>query len=338
MDTSLAAELCLIIGKHCKANNVSTRMATLRSFVRLLNSAYLLRTQYTLDFASSLWNAFRATVISQLKETDKWGTALQQEVEKKLRPHLNAGADFASPNYISSMNTYVASYKVVHCCFLVLRGSGEHVLTPSRRHHAESVLVCVACNIPGLLEGPAAVGKTSLVSYLAKAQLTPKKLERVNNTATTSIQDYLGSYLPMGSGFVFQEGALYRAMKNGWWFLSDEFNLAEPAVLNLLFPLLEGKRYIQVPGTNKTVVAHRDFRFFATQNDAKYAYRHQLPDSLRNRFLEVQINDFPQDELPAIIEGRSESSKLNAIPGILKWFLQFFLTYYYRRTTRCSVP
>ena len=159
--------------------------------------------------------------------------------------------------------------------------------------------------MPILLEGPAAVGKTSLVTLLCENN----KLERVNNTSNTSIQDYLGSYLPSGNSFVFQEGALYKAMVNGWWFLADEFNLADPAVLNALFPLLEGRRSLKVPGTDKEVFAHPNFRFFATQNDATYSNRNQLSLALRNRFLEIQFNDFTLNELIEIISKRKDPER-----------------------------
>ncbi|CAF4377794.1 unnamed protein product, partial [Rotaria sordida] len=116
--------------------------------------------------------------------------------------------------------------------------STEHILTESRLNYANAVLGAVACNIPLLLEGPAAVGKTALISYLCKhmkpqtlnnTSNTTIQLERVNNTDTTTIQDYLGTFLPVNDSFTFQKGALYRAMENGWWFLADEFNLADPS-------------------------------------------------------------------------------------------------------------
>ena len=39
------------------------------------------------------------------------------------------------------------------------------------------------------------------------------KLWRVNNTATTTIQDYLGSFMPKGGGFAYENGALVSAME-----------------------------------------------------------------------------------------------------------------------------
>src|SRR5438067_1326487 len=84
-------------------------------------------------------------------------------------------------------------------------------------------------------------------------------------------------------------------------FVSDEFNLASPAVMNVVAPLLEGRQSVIDPQTGNTIQAHPGFRFFATQNHAIYADRNRLPVSLRNRFLEVQFSEFPQAELAIII-------------------------------------
>lgn len=72
----------------------------------------------------------------------------------------------------------------------------------------------------------------------------------------------------------------------------------------MLFPLLEGAREIIIPGTRQRIRAADGFRFFATQNEAKYANRHALPLNLRNRFIEVQVGEFPLVELASIIHKR----------------------------------
>jgi len=57
------------------------------------------------------------------------------------------------------------------------------------------------------------------------------------------------------------------------------------------------------------IVAHKDFRFFVTQNHATgYGGRFVLPLSLGNRMMEVQITDFEKDELTVVIRGRTEAS------------------------------
>ena len=53
-----------------------------------------------------------------------------------------------------------------------------------------------------------------------------------------------------------------------YWFVFRRFNLADPAVMSTLFPILEGGKTIRIPGTATDIVAAEGFRFFATQNDA----------------------------------------------------------------------
>ncbi|CAF4694006.1 unnamed protein product, partial [Rotaria sp. Silwood1] len=301
-DHELAVKFCHKILEFYKSNNRSFPKFTLRNIIRLLDSAYLLRLKFKseLNFISSLWTAYHVTIANQIKNDD-----LKNEVTKHVKELLltsKKSTELKQPNFIDQINP-----------------NKEHILTNSRLNYANAVLGAVACKIPLLLEGPAAVGKTALISHLWKHMKSPNnnmtsnlssvKLARVNNTDTTTIQDYLGTFLPVNKDFVFQEGALYRAMKNGWWFLADEFNLADPSVMNTLFPLLEGKNSIAIPSSGKVIKARPGFHFFATQNDASYANRHQLPVSLRNRFLEVQFDDFPANELPKIIYERNEPGK-----------------------------
>ena len=134
-------------------------------------------------------------------------------------------------------------------------------------------------------------------------------LKRINNTASTSISDYMGSYLPRGRDIVFRPGPLYLALLHGHWFLADELNLADPATMAMLFPILEGAAEVAVPGTERpSIPVHPDFRFFATQNPANSHYRGRfdLPPTLRSRFLELTFGDFDAKELEQIIQRRRD--------------------------------
>jgi midasin (ATPase involved in ribosome maturation) len=159
---------------------------------------------------------------------------------------------------------------------------GSHVLTHSRLQHAQALAGCMACGVPVLLEGAAAVGKTSLVAALARAQ--GRRVRRVNNSESTTPQDYFGAFLPSGSGsFDFKPGPLALAMEHGDWLLIDEINLAPPSVMSLLAPLMDGQGTVQVPGSGRVLRAAPGFRVIATGNSARYAGRQALPMSLRNR-------------------------------------------------------
>ncbi|ETO15609.1 midasin, partial [Reticulomyxa filosa] len=81
-------------------------------------------------------------------------------------------------------------------------------------------------NYPVLLEGPTSSGKTSLVEYLAHA--TQHKCVRINNHEHTDMDEYIGCYVtdPLSGKLIFEEGILIKAMRNGWWVILDELNLA----------------------------------------------------------------------------------------------------------------
>lgn len=58
-----------------------------------------------------------------------------------------------------------------------------------------------------LIQGETSVGKTSLISYLAK--LSGNKCVRINNHEHTDIQEYIGCYGADSNGnLVFKEGKL----------------------------------------------------------------------------------------------------------------------------------
>ena len=259
-------------------------------FARLYNSTfYLLQAnQPVSSLPSAFYWALQVCVFGKLSEERG---ELRNQVQKSI-----LGVLAGSPRFVAKREICLVEGKSL---------STDHILTESREAIAEKIIGGVDCNLPILLEGPAAVGKTSIIAALAKEKYKIK-LERVNNTDTTTLQDYYGSYLPSDSGFVFHNGALVDAMKDGHWFLADEFDLAEPAVLNSLFPILEGKQMIDIPGAARKVRIHPNFRFFATQNGVKYANRHKLPETLRRRFIEVQFCDFPPDELASIIAQRKD--------------------------------
>ena len=292
------SKILTLLWFHVNKYKQNATSVTFRNLVRFIDCFQILSETYSkkYSFDSILFTNYRIVFESQIKDL--------QSNEKQILENEILDLLGLKQKDLSKINFLEDKYK-----------NKEHVFAGSRLQIAEALLAAVDCKLPILLEGPAAVGKTSMVSLLCKNSNVVSQLERVNNTNTTTIQDYFGSYIPTGDSqnpFVFKYGALTRAMINGWWFLSDEFNLAEPAVLNALFPLLEGERQIKIPGTSKVVITHKNFRFFATQNDAKYIGRNQLPISLRNRFLEIQFNDFEETELKQIILQRKIGGELDA--------------------------
>ena len=129
------------------------------------------------------------------------------------------------------------------------------------------------------------------------------KLIRINNHEHTDLQEYVGQYVPSEDGkLVFAPGALVKAMKNGWWLLLDELNLAPPDVLEALNRVLDDNRELFIPETGETIKAHPRFQLFAAQNPAGvYGGRKQLSRAFTNRFVQMEFGELPGVELEEIV-------------------------------------
>ncbi|CAF0915731.1 unnamed protein product [Brachionus calyciflorus] len=255
-------------------------IVTQRNLIRFLDVCFILSNKKHLkshDFNSFIMKSYLICFESQFKS--RTCSNLHSRIETKLN----------NPQKVNLKDFYQLNDR------FVLKKTRENIL--------ETVLACIECKIPILLEGPTAVGKTSMVSWLSETKLFKNKpLLRINNNESTTIQDYIGTFLPIGNGFIFNKGVLLKALEDGHWFLADEFNLADPAIMNMLFPLLEGKKTVEFVGLpEKMLRINSNFHFFATQNP-KYFGRNELSSSLRNRF---QVNDFSEDELISIIRNKS---------------------------------
>uniref|UniRef100_A0ACD5ZCK1 Uncharacterized protein n=1 Tax=Avena sativa TaxID=4498 RepID=A0ACD5ZCK1_AVESA len=182
---------------------------------------------------------------------------------------------------------------------------GSYVLTSSVTEHIVNLARAVYIKkYPVLLQGPTSSGKTSLVRYLAAK--TGHEFVRINNHEHTDLQEYLGTYVPDSHGKLkFQEGALVKAVREGHWIVLDELNLAPSDVLEALNRLLDDNRELFVPELQETIPAHPDFMLFATQNPpVLYGGRKILSRAFRNRFIEVHVDEIPEDELIIILEQR----------------------------------
>lgn len=156
---------------------------------------------------------------------------------------------------------------------------------------------------PILLEGSPGVGKTSLVTALAKAVGSP--LVRINLSEQTDLIDLFGSEAPVEGGktgeFVWQDAPFLRAMKNGEWVLLDEMNLASQSILEGLNACLDHRGETYIPELDRTFPCHPGFRVFAAQNPLyQGGGRKGLPKSFVNRFSVVFMDMLKTEDLRII--------------------------------------
>ncbi|KAG0307077.1 AAA ATPase midasin [Dissophora globulifera] len=181
----------------------------------------------------------------------------------------------------------------------------HYILTESVQQNLNNLSrVVMTRRFPILIQGPTSAGKTSMIEYLAHR--LGHKFVRINNHEHTDLQEYIGTYISNTDGqLVFQEGVLVEALKNGYWIVLDELNLAPSDVLEALNRLLDDNRELVIPETGEIVKPHPDFMLFATQNPAGlYGGRKQLSRAFRNRFLELFFDEIPESELEDILGNR----------------------------------
>lgn len=82
---------------------------------------------------------------------------------------------------------------------------------------------------PVLMVGETGVGKTRIAQALAQTLSVP--FYQINCHQTMCVEDLLGYMRPRGNTFVFQDGPLVQAFKNGGLLLIDEINLVDNSII-----------------------------------------------------------------------------------------------------------
>ncbi|CAG9805676.1 unnamed protein product [Chironomus riparius] len=181
----------------------------------------------------------------------------------------------------------------------------EYIMTESVQKNLKDLARIISIGkLPILIQGPTSAGKTSLIEYIARR--SGNHCLRINNHEHTDLQEYVGTYVADVSGKLsFQEGVLVQAMRNGYWIILDELNLAPSDILEALNRVLDDNRELYIPETQVLVKAHPNFMLFATQNPpGLYGGRKTLSRAFKNRFIELHFSEIPKKELEVILEKR----------------------------------
>ena len=188
-----------------------------------------------------------------------------------------------------------------------VKAQHHYIITPFIEQNLLNLVRATSTRrFPVLLQGPTSSGKTSMIEYLAL--VSGNKFVRINNHEHTDLQEYLGSYVSgPGGQLEYQDGILVNALREGYWIVLDELNLAPTDVLEALNRLLDDNKELLIPETQQVIRPHENFMLFATQNPpGMYGGRKALSRAFRNRFLELHFDDIPEDELEVILRERSQ--------------------------------
>ncbi|MBR1383247.1 MAG: MoxR family ATPase [Ruminococcus sp.] len=186
-------------------------------------------------------------------------------------------------------------------------------LIVGKRASIEKVLAAMLCGGHVLIEDVPGVGKTKLVSALAKS--VEGKFNRIQLTPDIMPSDIVGFSMinPETRELEYKQGA---AMCN--FMLADEINRASPKSQSSLLEVME-EHQISLDG--KTFDLPAPFMVLATQNPVETYGTYHLPEAQMDRFLMKISMGYPsvQEELEIIERaetGREEITSIDAVMTI----------------------
>jgi nitric oxide reductase NorQ protein len=183
----------------------------------------------------------------------------------------------------------------------------------------ESLLLQISAKENTLLTGPTGTAKTEIVALLA--EMYGKELVILDMSAQQDpVSGMLGVHRLDAKGASYFDYAKFarKIQEPNVWFLFDELNRAPAAASNIIFPLTDFRRILEVSIASSSgltdIPVHSDVVFFATANlGSEYSGTNQVDRALRDRFSEVELAYPPAPREAEILNNRVSLSLTECI-------------------------
>jgi len=178
----------------------------------------------------------------------------------------------------------------------------------------EELLVCLLCRGHALIEGVPGLGKTLLISSLAKA--LDLKFRRIQFTPDLMPSDITGTEVieedleTRQRRFRFIEGPLFANL-----ILADEINRTPPKTQSAL---LEAMQEQSVTHAGKTLQLDQPFFVLATQNPIESEGTYPLPEAQLDRFMFKILIGYPKQTVEEEIVLRTTVDKTTQIEKVIE--------------------
>jgi len=149
-----------------------------------------------------------------------------------------------------------------------------------------------------MLKGPTGCGKTRFVEHMAWRLKRP--LITIACHDDLSASDLIGRFLIQGSGTVWHDGPLTRAVREGALCYLDEVVEARQDTVVVLHPLTDHRRILPIDKTGEVVEAAPGFGLIVSYNPGYQRMLKDLKPSTRQRFVALDFG-FPAPEVEARI-------------------------------------